>query len=208
MSRAKRSQVHCLAFERLLDEGEPLRLPATALEHARTCEHCARALARARSLEMALERHFAPESAADTVPAGFTDRVMARVLRGEARGVRWLALPDALPWWTRATADPAVVLAFGVAALILWRGDGLIAAVRAWSSLADTPGRLAQGMHFLGLDKVGPAIASAFASAGNLAWAIPAGLALGLLPVFALTAFAAWRAGERLAGFAGSVRPR
>lgn len=199
MNESEDLSMSCLAFERLLDHGEPKRLPAGALEHALTCEHCALALARARSLEAALERHFARESDADAVPAGFTDRVMARVLRGEARGVRWLALPDALPWWTRAFADPAVALACGVAALVLWRGDGLVTAVRGWSSAG-----VAQ---FLGLDAVGPALASAFANGGHAAWAIPTGLALGLLPVFALATFAVWRAGERIAGFAAGARP-
>ena len=199
MSEAKTSQVQCLAFERLLDAGEPKRLSAEALAHAHACEHCARSLARARSLEAALERHFARESDADVVPASFTDRVMARVFRGEARGVRWLALPDALPWWTRAFADPAVALACGVAALVLWRGDGLVTAVRGWSA--------ASVAQFLGLDAVGSALASAFANSGHAAWAIPTGLALGLLPVFALATFAVWRAGERIAGFAAGARP-
>ncbi len=193
--------IHCLAFERLLDEGEPRRLPAWALEHARECVHCAHSLARARSLERALERHFASESAADAVPAGFTDRVMARVMRGEARGVRWLALPDALAWWVRSAMDPAVVLACALAALVLWRGAGLVAAMRAWVAAEPATGSfLAQLSHALGLDALGPALASALAQGGGAPWVIPAGLAIGLLPVFALAAFAAWRAGERLAG--------
>ncbi|HEY6194800.1 MAG TPA: hypothetical protein VI504_07120, partial [Candidatus Eisenbacteria bacterium] len=94
--------MNCLAFERLLDEGEPDRLPAAARAHANECTRCARSLARARSLERALERHFASALApGETVPAAFADRVMARVEAGEARGVRWLTLPDPLPWWVR-----------------------------------------------------------------------------------------------------------
>lgn len=201
MSIAKGGSMHCLAFERLLDPGEPRSLPAPALEHARACARCARSLARARSLETALVRHFARESAADVVPAGFTDRVMARVERGEARGVRWLALPDAQPWWVRAAADPAVVLACGVAALILWRGDTLVAAMRAWPAFsAATPSFLAEAARFIGLDALGPAFTAALAPGGGTPWAIPTGVALGLLPAFWLMAVAAWRAGERLGG--------
>src|SRR5206468_1223582 len=109
--------VNCLEFERLLDEGEPERLPAEALDHAHDCASCARSLARARSLERALAAHFSP-ARADEAPAGFTQRVMARVERGEARGVRWLALPDVMPLWTRAAAEPGVALASAVAALL------------------------------------------------------------------------------------------
>src|SRR5439155_167258 len=88
-----------------LDEGEPARLPAPALAHARECARCERALARARSLEKALGMHFATVlEPGESLPKSFADRVMARVERGEARGVRWLGLPDALPWWAwRAT---------------------------------------------------------------------------------------------------------
>ena len=56
--------------------------------------------------------------------------VMAR-WRGEARGVRWLALPDALPWWTRATAEPGVALAAAAAALLLWREDRIVSGTRS-----------------------------------------------------------------------------
>ena len=198
------SALHCLAFERLLDDGEPRKLSAATLEHARTCSHCAHALARARSLEAALERHFASESTADAVPAGFTDRVMARVMRGEARGVRGLAPPDALAWWVRAAADPAFVLACGVAALILWRGDGLVSAIRGLAAAEPTTRSLfAQAAHILGLDTIGPALHTALAQGGGAPWAISAGLAIGMLPLVALAAFAAWRAGEKLAGTGG-----
>ena len=50
--------MNCLVFERLLDEGEPERLPADALDQARECASCARSLARARSLERAHAAHF------------------------------------------------------------------------------------------------------------------------------------------------------
>lgn len=204
MSEAKSLQkqgieLHCLAFERLLDEGAPERLPATALAHARECARCARSLARARSLEQALARHFANEPAStDAVPAGFTDRVLARVERGEARGVRGLALPAALPWWVHAAGDPAAMLAFGVAALVLWRGHELILAARTLRAGAvPLTAWLANFAHATGLDGVGRAISDALATSGT-PWATSTGVTLGLVPVMALLAIAGWRAGERL----------
>ena len=194
---------NCLAFERLLDQGTPQALPAAALAHARDCARCERSLARARSLERALERHFTREpAAADAVPAGFTDRVMARVERGEARGVRWLALPEALPWWVGAAADPAVLLACAVAALILWRGERLLVAARTWFPAASqvTHDGVAAASQAIGLDGFGRSLAEAFTASAGAPWATSTGLLLGVLPVLALVALASWRAGERIAG--------
>ncbi len=195
--------MNCLPFERLLDGGEPWWLPEDAVAHARECARCARSLARARSLERALERHFASHLDDDTgaVLAGFTDRVMARVERGEARGVRWLALPDALPWWVRAAAEPGVLLASAVAALVLWRPQALASALRAGLPLAaEVPSRLAALAHASRFDSFGRALSQALAPVTQAQWAVTTGVALGLLPVFALMALALWRMGERIVG--------
>jgi len=195
--------VNCLAFEVLLDGGTPDQLPDTALAHARACESCTRSLARARALEAALEHHFAALASEreQAVLVGFTDRVMARVERGEARGVRWLGLPDALPWWVRAAAEPSVVLASVVAALLLWRGNVLLDSARAWV----TPGRLdtsrlASLVQGWGLDAAGRALWTALVPATGADWAVAAGVTLGVAPLVGLIAWAMWRAGERLVG--------
>src|SRR5262249_39230135 len=152
--------VNCLAFERLLDQGHPERLSAEALAHARECATCARSLARARSLEAALVAHLFAGAGGEAAPAGFADRVMARVERGEARGVRWLTLPDAMPWWTRAAAEPGVALAAAVAALLLWRGDRIVAGTRAlWPALAAAPGRAHEQLLAAGFGPAWQAIA-------------------------------------------------
>ena len=194
--------MNCLAFERLLDEGAPERLPAEALEHARSCASCARSLARARSLEHALEAYFSAEVAP---PRGFTDRVMERVERGEARGVRWLALPSALPWWTRAAAEPGVALAFAVAALVLWRGDRWQDGARvAWTGLAAAPGRMSDWLATAGFGALGDALARAFAPVAGAPWSVQLGLTLGVAPLLACLAWLAWRAGERLVAAAAA----
>jgi hypothetical protein len=79
-------------------------------------------------LERALSR---PPGAA---PAGFVDRVMARVAvtrqeRGRVPLAEVLPLFPTIPWWARAAFDPAAVLATLLVAMLLWRGDALLALV-------------------------------------------------------------------------------
>jgi hypothetical protein len=194
--------VNCLEFERLLDEGAPEWLPDAALEHARTCASCARSLARARSLERSLERHF---SADVPPPAGFADRVMARVERGEARGVRWLTLPSPLPWWTRAASEPSVVLALATVALLMWRSDLWLAGARvAWAALAGVPGRAADWFAANGFAPALGALSRAFSPGDGVTWAVTAGLVLGVAPLALLGGWLAWRAGERLVAAVGT----
>ena len=188
--------MNCLAFERFLDEGAPDQLLAEALAHVRECEACARSLARARSLERALEAHFSSEP---EVPAGFADRVMARVSRGESRGVRWLALPNPVPWWTGAALEPRVVLALAVMALFVWRGDRWLAGARAaWDGFAAAPRLAHDGWLAVGLGPLSDAFARAFAPVTGGSLLVQLGFALGVAPLLLLAGWLAWRAGERL----------
>ena len=188
--------MNCLEFERLLDEGELERLPEAALAHARSCEACARSLARARSLERALEAHFSGDAPA---PPGFADRVMARVSRGESRGVRWLALPNPVPWWTGAALEPRVVLALAVMALFVWRGDRWLAGARAaWDGFAAAPRLAHDGWLAVGLGPLSDAFARAFAPVTGGSLLVQLGFALGVAPLLLLAGWLAWRAGERL----------
>ena len=190
--------MNCLEFERLLDDGVRDRLPAEALAHAHGCAACARSLARARSLEHALEAHFAADV---PPPAGFVDRVMARVERGEARGVRWLALPSALPWWTRAALEPGVVLALATLALFTWRGGRWLAGVRVtWDLLAHVPRWVHDGLIAAGFGPVGDWTLRWLDSIAASSLAVQVGLALGVAPLLAVVAWLAWRAGEAAAG--------
>ena len=194
--------MNCLEFERLLDEGAPDRLPAEALEHARDCASCARALARARSLERALETHFASDV---PPPDGFADRVMLRVERGEARGVRWLTLPSALPWWTRAATEPGVVLALATMALVVWRGDRWQDGARAaWNGLLALPQWARDAWLAAGFGPLGDAIGQAFAPMATAPLSVQLGVALGVLPLLLLGGWLAWRAGERLVAVAAA----
>jgi hypothetical protein len=204
--------LNCLAFERLLDEGAPDALPAAAMAQADGCPSCARSLARAHALEEALARHFGPVIGGPgdaPVPAGFADRVMARVAGAEARGVRWLALPEALPWWVRAAAEPGVALASVVAALVLWRGDALLAIASRWAGSGDTAlagiSALAEGS---GLGPAARALAHALVPSGGANWAVTTGLVLGLAPVVAIAAWGLWRAAERLVDHTGGLPAR
>ena len=199
--------MNCLDFERSLDEGEPARLHASALAHARECARCERSLARARSLEHALERHFSSSLApGEVVPVAFADRVMARVERGEARGVRWMVLPDALPWWVRVPAEPGVALAATLAALLLWRGDVLFTAARAWApGLAVAPARVAQWVNASDLGTLLHVLADAFAVSPGAHWSVIVAMAIGVAPVLALAGYGMWRVGEQLVGPPGAA---
>lgn len=199
--------MNCLEFERLLDHCDPAALPAGARAHARACERCTHALARARSLERALVSHFsATLGLGETPPVGLTDRVMARVERGEARGVRWLALPDALPWWVRAAAEPSVALAALLAALLLWRGDALVATARAWAPAASSlPAQLIGLANATGLTDLEQSLARAFIPGPDAHWSIVAAMLVGLAPLLALVGYGLWRASERLVGAAGAA---
>jgi hypothetical protein len=202
--------VKCLAFEALLDEGAPERLPEAALAHARECASCARSLERARALEAALEHHFtALASPAEQAPlVGFTDRVMLRVERGEAKSVRGIALPDALPWWVRAAAEPAIALACAVAALLLWQGPAMLTALRALDgpSGPTPPPWFTTLLQDWGLEAAARALGMAFAPVAGASWPVFVGIALGVAPVLALLGWAMWRAGERLTGLRHSFR--
>src|SRR5262249_42874266 len=167
-----RAGMNCLEWERLLDQGTPAALPPAAVEHARTCARCARALEHARALERSLAAHFAGEpDPHEAVPLGFADRVLARVQAGEARGVRWLALPAALSWWVRVPAEPTVALAAVMAALLLWQGDRLLVLARAWAPAASlAAARLPELAQATGLGPLGHALAVAFSPQPGADW--------------------------------------
>lgn len=116
--------MNCETFARWLDDGMPAAAAGTAEAHARDCADCAAALEAARAIEGLLST----PAPAVSAPAGFGDRVMARVADVESRSVREIVLPSIFPWWTRAAAQPAAVLAFVVAGLTLRYGDALVAA--------------------------------------------------------------------------------
>jgi hypothetical protein len=202
--------MNCLELERLLDVGEPDALPAAALAHVRECARCERALARARSLERALALHFAATLASgEQLTASFTERVLARVERVEARGVRWLALPDALPWWVRVPAEPPVALAAALAALLLWRGDVFFnGASRAWSpALAVAQARLAELMSASGIGALAQVLARTLVPGPDAGWGVVAAMAIAATPLLALAGYGMWRLGERLVGRPGIPLP-
>lgn len=200
--------MNCLEFERLLDTGELSHLGEDALAHVRDCAHCARSLARARSLERQLERAFSAEhgapvtgsAAGDALPASFTDRVMARVERGEARGVRWLVLPDALPWWVRAAAEPSVALSCALTALLLWKGDALITAARnGLPSALAAPAQLAASLEGSALVAWAQTLDRALVPGPQAHWSVIVAMGIGTAPVFGLLGWLMWRLGERIA---------
>ena len=127
----------CERFERWLDEGRPAAGGAEARAHSESCVRCAAAL------EAALELDTLLAAAPSPTPVGFTAGVMQRiaVARPAHAGLARRAEPvpaatSAFDWWVRAAADPGAALALVLAALLVWRGDAVVAfASRGFSAL-------------------------------------------------------------------------
>jgi hypothetical protein len=125
----------CREFERWLDDGMPAAGQEVARDHATMCGACARLLGVAERLDGALAMSTPP------APAGFADAVMARILAPAPKPVRVRGtLVDPLPWWLRAAAEPATVLALTLAAVVTWAREWLwslgTAVLVAWGTPA------------------------------------------------------------------------
>jgi hypothetical protein len=116
----------CGTFERWLDQGMPAEDAAAARRHAADCRRCAVSLAEYDAIEALLA---APAAHA---PAGFSERVMARISTGPLP-VPVAPVAGTVAWWLRAAMDPAAVLALALAALLTWRWDSLWALASAAS---------------------------------------------------------------------------
>ncbi|HEY3215147.1 MAG TPA: hypothetical protein VGK93_01505 [Candidatus Eisenbacteria bacterium] len=126
----------CAKLEAWLNEGMPQAGGAEARNHAARCPRCAAALEAAEQLEAMLLIGPGP------APADFTERVMARLGESLDRA-RALPVRALLPWWIRAAAEPAAVLAMLVGALVAWRWEAL------WSLTAATAAGLARWPHLV-----------------------------------------------------------
>ena len=118
--------MNCPELERWLDDGGAPERYLEAIAHARICAHCSTALGTLDELETLLATPSFP------APAGFSAQVMARVAvtpQAPARipVLELLPLFQTVPWWVRATLDPASLLALLLASTLIWRGDALYA---------------------------------------------------------------------------------
>lgn len=186
----------CAEYERWLDDGMPEGAGALASRaHEATCARCASALASALEIDQLLA---APPPPA---PAGLTDKVMARVLAIEsvrAEQARAALVPGAFvfgsdqAWWVRAAAQPAAVLAFALAALVLWQRDALN--LHASALIANVSGILARAFSN-GLDIASaPGLPEAFAKPE-----VMLGFAIAIAPVLAWVSAFLWSWAERRA---------
>jgi hypothetical protein len=183
--------VTCDGFERWLDDGMPDAGAASAHDHAVRCARCATALAAALEVEQFLATPPTP------APAGFADRVMARVEASAAVRASLMAPPSspAFEWWVRAAAEPAVALALGLAGLLVWKRDAFVA---AFSGLLAIGGELVSGA-----SRVAPSMTSfpmtSLPSIPMFSPAVSLGLAMVAAPALALVSLALYRWAERLA---------
>ena len=192
MSHETGSVVTCEIFDRWLDDGTPAGPEAAAFEaHAAGCVRCSSEWAAARAVESELRHAIVP------APHGFTEAVMARVATASAvtSEVRVQELASVMPWWSKALAQPATVLAFTVAALALWRREALMAAgiafaqhASAWLSTA--------------VNSAPPSLPPTFGLAETLARPdVMLGFVLAIAPALAWGSWQLWRWGEeRVAG--------
>jgi hypothetical protein len=116
--------MNCADLGRWLDAGSPAEAHLEAMAHARICAHCAAALRAMDEIEETLAAAPAP------APAGFADRVMARVAatpRARMPVFELLPFLQTFPWWVRVMREPASVLALLLASVLVARGDRLFA---------------------------------------------------------------------------------
>lgn len=191
--------MNCAGVDRWLDEGSPAASQMEALAHARICARCLAALSAADALESLLSSVTAP------APAGFADRVMARVAAtAQVRPLipvsELMPFFQTVPWWVRVAREPASLLAMLLASVLVWQGDALFALAT---------GGAAQVAAWLG--RVLPASATPVppvlpgADPLPVVWLEPAVLSaivLGALPLAVMASQLLFRWGETL------VRPR
>jgi hypothetical protein len=125
----------CAEFDLWLDQGRPAERAPEAQAHARGCARCAALLA----VELEIASAFAAPLASPAAPAGFTDRVMARVAASSQTRRSFAPVPENdLPWWVFAAAEPATVLAALLAALVVWQPRAMFSAAMSLAQVIAT----------------------------------------------------------------------
>lgn len=186
--------MNCGSFLLLLESLETqdtASLGPEALAHAEGCALCGRALAEARALERALTSHCA--AGEEPAPAGFTDRLMARVERMPQ--VR-LAPADVARATLAAFATPPIAASLAAAAALLG-----FAAANGFD-----PGRIgaAAGIALAPFARVLDALAHPLPATGLAREIAGAGLVVGVFPLAALLIACAWWLGTLI----GEKSPR
>jgi hypothetical protein len=173
--------VTCREFLEWLDSGKPESGTKGARVHAESCATCLEELEAAAALELELSR-----VAASTAP-DFVATVMARVANSPQTRLAPAPLPsrDWLPWWVRAAAQPATVLAFAVVAVVLWQAGTLISVTGRTVTWLGEQGAMA-------VTQVGTFFAPEYRVA---AWA---GVIMGFAPVIGLLLFGLYRGSQAL----------
>lgn len=180
------STTDCASFERWLDEGADAAFETSMRAHADSCGRCALAWAAMAEID-------AWWSAPIATPAGFADAVMARI--EHPTPVPGAAVVEDMPWWVAIIQQPAVVLAAGAAALVLWRGGMLVSlasAAATWSiGITESAGATALAWTAsLGGASLGGASLATRSAFGGQSTLVTVGLAVGLAPVVALASIA------------------
>jgi hypothetical protein len=105
---------------------------------------------------------------------------------------------DVLPWWVRVAAEPSVMGATAIVAVLLWQGEALLRMTRAALTPAHAPvaAPTAAPAWASGLD----ALSAAFKPVPGADWTVAIAIALGLAPLFGLAGYGLWTLVERWVG--------
>jgi hypothetical protein len=192
--------MNCRELERWLDDGGAPERYVEAMAHARICAHCSALLGGMDELEELLAQPVA------LLPAGFTERLMARV--AETRQVparipvmELLPFFQTVPWWVRVAVEPASLLAVLLASVLLWRGAALLAL--ATSGAAQLAAWIA-----LGLSTPLPTPDIGGVGATLIQPTVAAGMALAVIPLVVMGSRALYRWSAALVGPHGRLRAR
>jgi len=186
--------MNCETFEQQLDAGALDALAPHALAHATSCARCARALAAARALEFAFERHRATQRVA--APHAFVDGVMARV-RLRQRSASNAFVRDSTPWWVGLAAQPTAVGAFALAALLAWRGPWLWTLTQQAFASGGAASSFATGM-LASAPEWASALSRSVLPVSGADWTTSLAIALCLSPLALVVGYALYRAAERM----------
>jgi len=184
--------MNCETLAFWLDEGRPALGSEEAQVHLESCTTCSRSVKLDDRSDQMLRRVSANPS------LDFVAQLMMRVHSTPQLSPTPLSTPvmDFLPWWVRAAAQPATVMAFVLAGVLFWQAENLITVTQTAALWAEGPWAGASGY-----------LSSLFLSFDRPM--VLAGVLLGISPLLAMLALASFWGSQSVVTLLGkSLSPR